>query len=183
MWIGETPGKLRLEVIGIHGQPVLSMASDGERFYAYSFSENKYYKRRIKDNSLQQFISIPIRLTTISQLLMGRIPVFPNENAAIVENETESGYLLYIQEKATGRIQKLFLDDTQSDVFKIEYLTSNGSLLYRVMFGERNIIETVTIPTGFSVSTEEGDSLEIEVDRCWVDVSVNPSIFMIQPPD
>ena len=183
MWIGDTPQKLRLELVGIHGQPILRMASDGQWFYIYSLTEKKYYKRRIKDNTLEQFLSIPISLTTITEMLMGRVPIPDYSYVALVENPPEQGCLLYVLEQNSGHIVKIFLNQEKTGASLIEYTDSKGSLLYRINFSDEKKIKSYQIPFLISISDGSGGGIKINVDRFWVDVAVNPAIFVLAPPE
>lgn len=182
MWIGDGPQKLRLELVGIHGQPILRLASDGQWFYIYSLSDKKYYKRRIKDNTLEQFLSIPIRLSTITEMLMGRVPIPDHRYAALIKNPPGHGYLLYVLEQKSGHIVKIFLNEEKKGVFLIEYTDSRGSLLYRINFSDEQRIKSYDIPFSISISDSSGDGIKINVDRFWADIDVNPSVFVLTPP-
>jgi len=72
-WIGDASGKMRMAVLGIDGRPVMSLAVDDKRFYAYSHTDERFHTRKRSDDMLAPFLSIKLPYDAVSALLMGRI--------------------------------------------------------------------------------------------------------------
>ena len=182
MWVGDTPEKIRMEMLGVHGQSVLRLASDGRWIYINSLTDGKYYKRRIKENSLEKFLDIPIDLSTVANALMGRIPIPEIKYAALSINPSNDGYLLYVLEQKTGHIEKIFLNRNKTDVSLIENYDAKGFLLYRIKFADKKEITSHRIPFSISITNGEDAGLDINVSRYWADIDVNPSVFVLLHP-
>jgi hypothetical protein len=183
VWIGDSAERLRLEILGIHGQPISSFSSDGEWIYFHSHLEKKFYKRRLKDNNLEQFLEIPLPLSTISELLAGRIPIREFNAATLVKNAPNGGSILYILEKESKIIEKIYLNADNTRAELIEYLNPEGILLYRIMLKDDTSVKTYHVPFFLSVSDEKSAGLTIQVDRFWVDVDIDPMVFVLKGPD
>ncbi len=182
VWIGDSPERIRLEILGIHGQPISSFSSDGEWIYFLSHLEKKFHKRRLKDNSLEQLLKIPLPLSTVSELLMGRIPISEFSAATLVTKGPDGGSILYVLEKETGNIEKIYLNPDHIRAGLIEFLNPEGILLYRIMLDDTTLVNAYDIPFFLSVADEKGAGLTIKVDRFWVDVDIDPVVFVLKGP-
>lgn len=57
-WIGEMPNRFRMELLGITGQPLASLASDGIWNYLLFHTEDRFIKRRTSKEDLKPFLSV-----------------------------------------------------------------------------------------------------------------------------
>ena len=59
-WICEFPDSIRLDILSPLGTPIHSISSDGKYFYIISYSENKFYKKKVKEAFLKNIMGLPI---------------------------------------------------------------------------------------------------------------------------
>ncbi len=178
-WIGDSPLKLRLEMLGIHGGPIASVAINGQNFYYYSHADKKYYARPLTDDGLKPFVSFPLPVEVVTHLLMGRIPVYAYRAAKIMENPSQEGYILTLVSKDAKKAQKIFLNSETTGMFRIEYYEKNGSLAVSAALSDHRRVASFEIPFAITISDGKGSGLKMDIDRYWTDVAVEPSVFVL----
>jgi len=193
-WIGSAPGKLRVEVLAQPGgQPIASIASDGQWFYAISLHEGRFVKKKATRSSLKRLIAIPIGPQDVYTFLAGRIPILPFETARLYactpstnstskRDPTSPQLILTLKPKSSRYFsQKIYL--VGDAVRKVEYFDQSGKFLYRATLQEMKKIGGYSIPMNIDFSDDKQASARITVERFWTDVAVSPSVFQLSPPE
>ena len=180
-WVGSKPDKIRIAMRSLSGQPVVSLACDGTWLYFVSHTEQRFYKRPSKNSTLKKFISIPIKSNDIVSILAGRTPVVRHDSATIKKNRSKHEYVLVLKKDWENVIEKIYLDETGTNVRKIEMFDLNGLLLYRAEFIKMQNINGLLVPSRLFFSGANGDSFQLDINRYWADVSILPSVFVLTP--
>jgi hypothetical protein len=179
-WIGDSPLKLRLEMLGIHGGPIASVAINGQSFYYYSHADKQYYARPLTDDGLKPFVSFSLPVEVVTCLLMGRIPVYTSYRAAkIMENPSGEGFILTLVSKDSKKAQKIFLNREKTSIFRVEYYDKNGSLEVSAALSNHRMVESFEIPFAIAISDGKGSGLKMDIDRYWTGIPVEPSVFVL----
>jgi len=180
-WVGQRPEKLRIEILGMPGQRTASLASDGKWIYLLSLTDHRFYKKRSTEAGLENFISIPVKLTDIHAFLTGRVPIHEHRYALV--EKSAHGYVLILKKEWENVLEKIYFDNSEKAVHKVEMFDSSGFLLYRVVFGRMKNIKGYKIPYRLRISNEEGVIFKLDIAQYWADVSVSPSAFVLTPPE
>ncbi|MCI0495708.1 outer membrane lipoprotein-sorting protein [candidate division KSB1 bacterium] len=182
-WIGSVPSKVSMAVL-VSGFPVIKIASDGEYFYYYEVRNGRPYYKKLptSDASLDQILSIQIKVSDILHLLAGRVPLRKHQSAALLDDNSGNGAVLELKNRWRGVIEKIFFDDTKSRVNQIEFLNRSGALIYRAKFEEMQTIQGYTIPLRLSISNDEGSHFLLDIVQYWVENTLAPSLFVLNPP-
>ncbi len=179
-WVGSDPDMIRIAILNISGQPLLSLANDGQWFYFLSHTDNSFYKKRSSYSSLKKAIQIPVKPVEIVSLLSGRIPLYEYHTADIIRNKKQ-GYVIVLKKRSGNVIQKIYLNEDKKDVKKIELFDANEELLYFAVIDSLQKINKYHVPLNLSVSSDNGNGFTIDVHKYWIDVSVNASMFVLAP--
>ena len=177
-WVGSDPDMIRIAILNISGQPLLSLADDGQWFYFLSHTDNSFYKQCSSYPALKKTIQIPIKTVEIISLLAGRIPFYEYHTANIIRNKKQ-GYVIVLKKRSGNVIQKIYLNEDKKDVKKVELFDANEKLLYFVVIDSLQKINKYHVPLKLSVSSNNGNGFKIDVHKYWTDVSVNPSMFVL----
>ena len=183
-WIASEDTKINIVVL-VSGLPAIKMASDGKWFYYYEAGEGKpvYKKTPASDSNLKRFTTIPIKTSDIIHLLAGRVPLREHQDAILERSDTGEGYVLVLKRRWWGVIEKIFLDETKSTVYRSEFYNRAGSLVYLVRFGEMKTIGEYRVPRSLGITNGDDIDLQLVVSRYWADVDVSASMFVLKPPD
>lgn len=178
-WIGDSPLKLRLEMLGIHGGPIASVAINGHDLYYYSHADKQYYARSLTDDGLKPFVSFSLPADVVTCLLMGRIPVYAYRAAKIMENPTGAGFILTLVSKDREKAQKIFLNREKTGIFRIEYYDKTGSLEVSAALSNFRSVDSFEIPFTIALSDGKGSGLQMDIDRYWTGMPVEASVFVL----
>jgi outer membrane biogenesis lipoprotein LolB len=181
LWIGAAPDRIRMLVRTLSGIPLVSLANDGKTMTLEFHQQRRFYKAEAADASLSRFIAMPVHADTIWTLLAGGIPLQPHTRV-ILEKDDE-GPLLVLKDGWQGTVEKLYLEKDRQTLRRIEIFTAGGHLAYRIEFGPLEAVGAHRLPTRIEISNASGNRLVLDMERNWVDVPTDPSLFVLKPPD
>ena len=183
-WIGSEASKISIVVL-ISGLPAIKMASDGIWFYYYEARPGEPFYKKIpaKDATLQSIVSVPIKPSDIITLLAGRTPLRKHHSAVLHRQNSGTGYVLVLKRRWYGIVEKIYLDEDKIQVRQVEFFNRSGSLIYRARFDKMQAVNKYQVPSVLSISSDEGMGFQLKVQKYWADVSVSPSMFVLDPPD
>lgn len=180
-WVAGDENKILIVLRGLLGEPLARIATDGEWLYFFSHMDNSYYKKRSANGSMESFISIPLKTKDIILLLSGRIPVAEFDSAVIVDHDTEPAVIV-LKKRWLGVVEKIYMDESMKDAVKVELFDSMGEIIYRASFEGENNVNEYSFPSRLFFSNDKGDYFTIDLERCWADIPVSSSIFILNPP-
>ena len=183
-WIGEKPVKLSIAVL-ISGYPAVKLATDGKWLYYLEVhgQDTTFQKFKASDPSLKKLISIPIPSSDVITLLAGQIPMPEFDSASLIEEKATPGYVLILKEKWWGVRQKIYYDQSISEVRQVDVFHRSGSLKYRVKIERLQSINGFQVPSQLRLLTQDGADCLLNIDRYWVNVDPPPDVFVLTPPN
>jgi len=180
-WTGARPDKIRVVIQGITGFPVASMAADGNRFYLLSYSQDSFYQAEIQDPNLEKLVSIPVTAGDLIRLISGVVPIRKYQSSTLVQARSQSGYILSLLGEKGIEIEKIYLDQSQMRVQRIEMFTLKGQLAYRVDFKGETEVEDFRIPARLVFNNDDGSGFQLDIDKFWPNAPVSSDMFVITP--
>jgi hypothetical protein len=182
-WIGEKPDKLNIAVL-VSGYPAIKLATDGQWLYYLEThsSETEFKKIRSSDPSLKAIISIPISSSDVVLLLAGCIPMPEFDSVDFIKEEETPGFVLVLKERWWGIRQKIFYDENRR-IYRIDVFQRSDALKYRAGIERIKNIDGFDVPFRLKLSTDDGNDFQLDIERCWVNVNLPPSAFVLTPPE
>ncbi|MCD6271833.1 MAG: hypothetical protein J7K30_03050 [Deltaproteobacteria bacterium] len=168
-----------MEILNAAGQPDLSIAGNGKKLYFLFHHNRKFYKKSF-NAGLNKIISIPVKITDIIALLTGRIPILEYNTALLKKDPGSDMPVIILKNGKEKIIEKIVLDVAKKNVRYVELLHSKGSIIYVAAFDGIRKIKVYNIPTGFELSDDDA-VVHINIDKYWVDIPVERSIFTLTP--
>ncbi len=104
---------------------------------------------------------------------------------AVLGQNTECGGVIVVSElkgRWQGVIQKIYLDETNTTVQKLEMFNLNGSLTYAAELDRRKTLSGFSIPFRLRLFNTEQLVFALTVERCWVNIPVETAVFTLTPP-
>jgi hypothetical protein len=183
-WIGEKPVKLSIAVL-ISGYPAVKMATDGKWLYYLEVhgQDTTFRKFQESDPSLKKLISVPIASSDVVTLLAGQIPMPKFDSASLIEEKATPGYVLVLKEKWWGVRQKIYYDQSVSEIRRVDVFHRSGALKYRAEIESVQSINGFQVPLQLRLLTDDGADCQLNIDRYWVNVDPPPTVFVLTPPD
>jgi outer membrane biogenesis lipoprotein LolB len=183
MWAGFKNEKLRLEIMGTIGQPILSFANDGKRIYLISHTEDRFYSKRESNANLERLIMLPITVSACLDLMAGRIPLEAHLMPLVVQDKKEGEQILVL--KSTDRKkgdQHIFIDTSSGNVRRVEAYDRAEILVYRAEFVRMQHVDGFEVPRELHLSNDKNASLQLVVDRFWPNAPVAEDLFKLAKP-
>jgi len=181
-WVAGEPNKLLIVLRGLIGEPLARIATDGKWLYFVSHADGRFYKKRSDSAGMENFISIPLKSEDLIMLLSGRVPVTDFDSASLVDQNTGPGVII-LKKRWIGVVEKIYLNESRKDAVKVELFNSMGEIIYSASFDGENKINEYRFPSRLFVSNERGDYFTLDLERCWTDIPLSSSIFVLNPPE
>jgi outer membrane lipoprotein-sorting protein len=182
-WASEESGKMRLEVIGPDGRPLFSLSSDGQFVYFYSHGKKKYYKKRILNKNLSDYLGIPLEPQELASVLSGKVPPLSPDRIALIKNPTEEGFILLLFEKKSEQTTRIFLAADRQTFRKMEKRTSKETLLYEVLFENVKTVNHYAIPFTLLITDAAGATFQLKMNKVLDNPAIDDSVFIIKKRD
>lgn len=133
----ERPGSLRLEVMGLLGQRIAVLASDGESYDLYRAETGRVETAQVHPALLLEVAGVPLPVEDLVQILMGVPPRPLDRLARAKRNEAGDLHLDFsladggqqrLSTDPTGRLQALLLRDAEGrEQVEVQYLDPSPS--------------------------------------------------------
>ncbi|WP_338606610.1 LolA family protein [Desulfoferula mesophila] len=93
--MGLAPNRIRAEIMGPFGQPLLRVITDGQKMAVLSYRENRAYMGRASRENLARFLGLALSSSEIYALLTGSVPLLPSTaQAEVIPSDSEKGMAL-----------------------------------------------------------------------------------------
>lgn len=181
-WAAEAPDRLRIELLGLAGQPVASMACDGSHYYLLTHHDGKFIKRRTDASGLRKFIHIPINALDVLALLSGRLAPPKERLIASIEKDAPHEPVLVIRDVAEKIQDRVFSDGPRGAVKTVERCKDNGQLVWRAELDHLKNEKNYHVPYRVTLSAGEDVKLQIHMERFWANPDVAANLFVIEAP-
>ncbi|MBU4055047.1 MAG: DUF4292 domain-containing protein [Proteobacteria bacterium] len=182
-WTADDSGRIRLEVIRPDGRSLLSLSTDGAFMYFYSHGEKKFYKKRVKDKNLGDYLGIPLNSHELTGILSGRIPGLNRDQMVLTENREGDGYILHLFEKNSRKTTLVFLNAEKQTVVKLERRKFDGTISYQILFDHRKTVNGFPLPFYLLVVDGKASSFQLEMDRVWINPAIEDKLFILSEPE
>ncbi len=180
-WAGVTDGRIRIEMLGLPGQPVAKIIYDGKDYVFVSPLEQKTYRKSAADADLKSLTGVPVAASDIVQLLVGSIPVRSHDAAVFQAGPAGCGNYVVLKKKWQGVVEKLVLNERRDRVVGLE-MYHWGRIAYRVTLKDFQIVNGREIPFRLIFSDADHTGFSIDVEKTWTGVEIPMDMFVIESP-
>ena len=183
-WIGEKPVKLSIAVL-ISGYPAIKLATDGNWLYYLETrgTDTIFKKISASDPSLRNIIAIPIASSDIVTLLSGGIPLREFDSIDVIQDPSGNGFVFVLKKRWWGIRQKIYFDESGSQVRQIDIFERPGELKYRAEIENIQYVSGYQVPFRLKLTSGKGADFLLNIDRYWANVELPSSVFILAPPE
>jgi len=179
-WLGAGDGRLRIEFLGLPGQPVAKFIFDGNRYSFLSHIDQKIYSQSCSDPNLEQVTGVSIKTSEVIEYLAGGVPVYEHDSVLLEQSESGNIDVLIFRKNWLGVVEKIFFRG--SEIEKVE-IFKWGTKTYQVTFKYQNTVSKHQGPSYLVITNGEGQGFSFAVDRQWTEINVLPYMFEIPLAD
>lgn len=182
-WAASGPDKIRIQLFGPTGQPIISIACDGRYYYFMSPEKEGIIKQRVGAMGLKRYIEIPIGTAELFSFFCGR-PIVPGPDPPIanIEKDPLHGTVLVLLESSGEWVDSIYLDSRAQSIREIVRRDDQGVLQWRALFEDVMKLDNYQIPQRITLYAENEVSIRIEVDRFWANPSISKDMFVLNDP-
>jgi len=178
-WIGSQPGDLRVEILGLWGQPSLTLLVKGPTFYLHSHQDDRCLRTKATARNVSRVMSIPMRTEDLFTLLSGNVPVLPFHYAEKGYSEEDHQWCLSLYRRWRRLVERIWMMDDGETVVRLEVFDGSGHFQYMATFQQYGQVRGALTPRQITVSDEQGHLLSLEQERFWTNVEVPPEAFTL----
>ncbi|MBT4505625.1 MAG: DUF4292 domain-containing protein [Desulfobacula sp.] len=179
-WAAVFPDKIRITFL-ISGHPLETIIATGEQITFFSHTgQHAKYSDNSKDPDMDEFINVPVKMSEIISILLGRLPVKKFDKAYFTAQDPSLSSIA-LEQNWKGVTQYLHFNGNQ----KIDGLKStdvSGKLLY-----EMNIIKYKTygsnqIPVKIEIKDMDTRKLTLDITGFQANPLIKESVFRLTEP-
>ncbi|MBC2716450.1 MAG: DUF4292 domain-containing protein [Desulfobacteraceae bacterium] len=185
-WLGAADGRLRIEFLGLPGQPVAKLIFDGNRYSFLSHIDQQLYRKTCSDPNLKQVTGVSIKASEVIEYLAGGVPIYEHDSVSFESGESgeqvESGgkFVLVFRKHWLGVVEKIFFNESVLE--KVEIFRW-GKKAYQVEFKDIRTVKEHQVPFYLVIKNAGNQGFSFTVDMHWADINVLPSMFEITSMD
>lgn len=169
-WAAAFPNKIRITFM-VSGLPVETVVATGSRVSFISHTgSHKPYTTQAKDPDMNEMIKVPVRLSELVALLLGRLPLKPYDAAAFSSGDP-SMKTIRLRKYWSGTRQTLFLDRDNQPA-GLDTTGPEGGLLYDLDIISVKNVDSHAIPSRIEMS----DGGQRRISLTLLHIQVNPDI-------
>lgn len=179
--LSEFPDSLRLEVVGLFGNPVLYAVSDGRQFTIWEPGREQAYQGLASSGTLARLIKFPLQDREALLLLTGIVPPWQRAQAKLFRLSKAGSYMLQLENKAARFRQRIWLEGEDLLVTRIERVQDNERK-FEAQFSDFVAIDELSYPR--SVVMEGGQAhISIRYKQFAVNEDLDTSVFHLALPE
>ena len=179
--LSEFPDSLRLEVVGLFGNPVLYAVSDGHQLTIWEPGREQAYQGLASSGTLARLIKLPLQDREALLLLAGIVPPWHRVQAKLFRLSNAETFMLQLENKPARLRQRIWLEGEDLIVTRIERVQDNERK-FEATFSDFAAIDGSFYPR--SVVMEGGQAhISIRYQQFAINEDLDASVFHLALPE
>ncbi|MBU4277910.1 MAG: DUF4292 domain-containing protein [Proteobacteria bacterium] len=182
--MGLAPDRIRAEVLGPFGQPLLRVVTDGRRMAVLSYRENRAYVGQASRANLSRFLGLALSPGEIFALLAGCPPLLPQPaKADVLPSDAGGGQKLLRLVEPGGQVSEGVVFDPLDYAVERAWLESRGNgPNLEMSFGRFSAALGSRYPGRLKAVDSQGRSLLLISQEVKLNTKVDPALFEVTVP-
>jgi len=178
----ERPARLRVEVLGLLGQTVVVLTTDGERFELFRAEDRSYETGLVHPHLLWEEAHLALAPEELVDLLLG-FPTPDRSLAPVAALGDDAGRVTLEFADAEGRLSRRAGFDVEGRLRWLEVLDAVGTLLWRAEFDEYAAVGGEPFAHAVSLEVTAGSTrAEISLRDVELNPELSPDLFRLRAP-
>jgi outer membrane lipoprotein-sorting protein len=179
-WAAVFPDKIRITFL-LSGLPVETIVADGKRVTFFSHTgEHARHTFQGKDPDMENYIRVPVRLSEIIRVLLGRLPVKPFDDAYFSVSDLSLS-TVFLRQEWTGITQALHFDG-QAKVHKLVSMNRAGNPTVDMTVTRYKTMDSDPIPIQIEIRNQDRAKLTLDILNFQSNPSIKESVFRLTDP-
>jgi outer membrane lipoprotein-sorting protein len=176
-WAAVYPDKIRISFL-MSGHPVETIAADGEGVTFISHTGgHQPHTTFSKDPDMYRFINVPVKLSDLISVLLGRLPVKPHDFAFFSPGDPDLRTLvLKRKNRSLEQILVLNPDDMPQE---LKTADEKNRLLYRIAVTSYAPFNNRTIPASVRLSDAQQRNIDLTITSFQANPAIKQSVFRL----
>jgi len=180
VWAAVFPHKIRITFL-VSGHPIETIITTGEKITFLSHTgKHAKYSYDSKDPKMNDYIKVPIKISEMILILLGRLPV-KNFNAAYFSPLDTSLTRISLEQRWKGVTQILHFN-SRGKIDSLKSIGLSGKLLYEITFKKYKTYKFGDIPTQIEILDKDDRKLSLDIQRFWPNLPIKDSVFQLTEP-
>ncbi|MBU0463191.1 MAG: hypothetical protein KKE12_06195 [Proteobacteria bacterium] len=176
-WAAVFPNKIRITFL-MSGLPIETIIATGEKITFFSHTgEHPKTSYNSKDPDMKNYIQVPIKISEMISILLGRLPVKNFDNAYFSPSDSSLSSII-LKQKWKGETQSLCFNDKG----KIDGLIStnlSGELLYEMKITQYKTYDFGEIPVTIEIKDMDNRKLILDITSFQANPAIKDTIFRL----
>ena len=176
-WAAQAPNRLRITLL-VSGHPVETIVATGEHVTFISHTgKHSPHTTLSSDPDLERFIQVPMKLSAMIALLLGRIPLEAFDNAWFDLNKDTLPSVILTQNLKSTR-QQLYVDE-HNQVQRLVSLKADNTPLYDISYLAYQTHGQSRIPATLLIQDVADRQIRISLTRFIPNPPIKESVFRL----
>ncbi len=178
-WIGKTPAKVRLVLMGVAGRPVATYAHDGRWQYLLMHQDRRLVRKPATDPLIRQLVSVDLMPQMLLGFILGRLPVCPDGQRRLFHSSPAQGEILSVA--CPDYTDRIFMASGDRLYNGMERLDRSGRRVFRIFFEGWQKVDGAWIPRRVRINGDNKDALVLGIDDCRLNMPIDADRFVLRP--
>ena len=176
-WIGSRPGNLRLEMLGMWGQPLATFLLKEPTFCLYIVKDNVCYEGKSTAHNLSKLLTVSVESEDLFAVLSGHPPLPTFQKVRTRKLEGGTAQTLSLFGKWRKIIQKMWVSDTHNAVEKVESFDRFGDVKYTILFSDFKRHGRHLVPYEIQIVRPRGTEIVLNIQKFENGIAIPDKAF------
>lgn len=181
----QEPAKIRIEALGLFGQPVFFLVSDGINLSIFLPDKKRLYVGGSSAGNIADVLPVSLELYEIVDILTGKIPFIDSQSQRAGYDQKEGLMVIDLTPPpAISSKQRLWIDIQKRTVVRGELRDGEDQLKWRVTFDRFQEIQGILTPTAIKIEMPGGPTtVSIELEELEMNPVLRENSFQLSVPE
>ncbi len=180
VWIAGRPSALRLEVLGIWGQPLYRLLFKDERFYLHDVTADQYFDGKANKQILKRLVGVAVDPGHLHSVLMGCLPLASFQKAEVSGKEGGDRRHLSLYRAWNRLTETMVVPKTPAAEKRATFFDGRGNPKYEVRLYDHQKVDGVFFPHTVEIATENRVAVTLDIAQVYVNRPVPKRAFDIE---
>ena len=176
-WAAVSPDKIRITFLS-SGLPIETIIATGKKIIFFSHTgEHSKYSYNSKDPDMKDYILVPVKLSEMIVVLLGRIPVKNFDDAWFSPSDSSLSTIM-LKQNWKGVTQSVHFND-KGEIEGLKTTDASGKLLYEMIIIKYKAHDFGNIPVKIEINDKDNRKLTLEITNFLPNPPIKESVFQL----